>query len=131
MTTTSHRPLLLSAAVLALGGLSLTLAGCGPEQPAQAAQAAPPAMPVSVAAVVARPVADEREFSGRIEAMERAEIRPRVAGTIERVRFQAGSLVRKGDVLFAIDPRAYQAEVNRLEAAAQVPKPVPTWPRPS
>ncbi|MEK8086172.1 efflux RND transporter periplasmic adaptor subunit [Aquabacterium sp. A3] len=103
---------------LALAGL---LAGCGPEQSAQAAPSeggAPPAMPVSVAAVIARPVADEREFSGRVEAIERADIRPRVAGTIERVHFQAGSLVRKGQVLFTIDPRAYRAEVARLEAAA-------------
>lgn len=96
------------------------LAGCGPEQNAQASTAAgaPPAMPVSVAAVIARPVADEREFSGRVEALNHAEIRPRVAGTIDRVYFQAGSLVRKGDVLFTIDPRAYRAEVARLEAAA-------------
>lgn len=103
---------------LALAGL---LAGCGPEQSAQAAPSeggAPPAMPVSVAAVIARPVADEREFSGRVEAIERADIRPRVAGTIERVHFRAGSLVRKGQVLFTIDPRAYRAEVARLEAAA-------------
>lgn len=106
-------------AVFATLGATGLLAGCGPEQTAQAAaSAAPPATPVSVAAVVARPVADEREFSGRIEAVDRAEIRPRVAGTVERVRFKAGSLVRKGDVLFTIDPRAYQAEVNRLDAAA-------------
>ena len=106
-------------AVFATLGATGLLAGCGPEQAVQAAApAAQPATPVSVATVLSRPVADEREFSGRIEAMARAEIRPRVAGTIERVRFQAGSLVRKGDVLFAIDPRAYQAEVNRLEAAA-------------
>ena len=59
---------------LALAGL---LAGCGPEQSAQAAPSeggAPPVMPVSVAAVIARPVADEREFSGRVEAIERADI---------------------------------------------------------
>jgi len=113
----------LSATALAVIATTLAsglIAGCGPEQPAQAATGAgaPPAMPVSVAAVIARPVADEREFSGRIEAIERAEIRPRVAGTIERVGFQAGALVRKGDVLFTIDPRAYQAEAARLEAAA-------------
>lgn len=96
------------------------LSGCGPEQPAQASTepAAPAAMPVSVAAVISRPVADEREFSGRVEALNRAEIRPRVSGTIDHVHFRAGSLVRKGDVLFTIDPRAYRAEVARLEAAA-------------
>lgn len=108
-----------AAGLLSLAAM-VPLAGCGPEQNAQASTGAgaPPAMPVSVAAVIARPVADEREFSGRVEALSHAEIRPRVAGTIEHVHFQAGSLVRKGDVLFTIDPRAYRAEVARLEAAA-------------
>ena len=108
-----------AAGLLSLAAV-VPLVGCGPEQNAQASAGAgaPPAMPVSVAAVIARPVADEREFSGRVEALNHAEIRPRVAGTIDRVHFQAGSLVRKGDVLFTIDPRAYRAEVARLEAAA-------------
>lgn len=108
-----------AAGLLSLAAV-VPLVGCGPEQNAQASTGAgaPPAMPVSVAAVIARPVADEREFSGRVEALNHAEIRPRVAGTIDRVHFQAGSLVRKGDVLFTIDPRAYRAEVARLEAAA-------------
>jgi len=108
-----------AAGLLTLAAV-VPLVGCGPEQNAQASTGAgaPPAMPVSVAAVIARPVAEEREFSGRVEALNHAEIRPRVAGTIERVHFQAGSLVRKGEVLFTIDPRAYRAEVARLEAAA-------------
>ena len=107
------------AALLALMAIPL-LSGCGAEQPAQAANvAAPPAMPVSVAAVIARPVSVEREFSGRVEAVDRAEIRPRVAGTIEKVSFQAGSVVRKGDVLFIIDPRPYEADVARLEATSE------------
>ena len=115
-----HQPPRLFAAlsVLLLAGV---LTGCGKEQDAQAAPAAggaPQAMPVSVAAVIARPVAEEREFSGMVEAIDRAELRPRVGGTIENVRFKAGSLVKKGDVLFVIDPRPYQAEVTRLEAAA-------------
>lgn len=108
-----------SAAVLALMAIPL-LCGCGAEQPTQAANvAAPPAMPVGVAAVIARPVSVEREFSGRVEAVDRAEIRPRVAGTIEKVSFQAGSVVRKGDVLFVIDPRPYEADVARLEATSE------------
>ena len=115
---THHPPRLLAAiATLVLAGV---LTGCGKEQNAQAAPAeggAPQAMPVSVAAVIARPVAEEREFSGMVEAIDRAEIRPRVAGTVDSVRFKAGSLVKKGEVLFVIDPRPYQAEVSRLEAA--------------
>ena len=104
----------LSAAVLAL-----SLSGCGKQQDAHAASPqAPQAAPVSVAEVITRQVTQERSFSGVIEAIERAQLRPRVAGTVEQVRLQAGALVRKGDVLFVIDPRPYQADVARLEAAA-------------
>lgn len=97
-----------------------SLAGCGQDQNAHAAPApggAPPAMPVSVAEVIARPVAELREFSGLVEAIDKAQVRPRVAGTLDSVRFQPGSLVKKGEVLFVIDPRPYQAEMARLEAA--------------
>lgn len=109
--------LLLTALASVL--LAVTLSACGDEHKAQAA-AAPqaPGTPVSVAAVIARVVQQEREFSGQIEAIERAQLRPRVSGYIDSVRFQPGSLVHKGDVLFVIDPRPYQAEVARLEATA-------------
>ncbi len=109
----------LASMLLATGLLSLS--GCGEEQNAQAAaapQGQPPGTPVSVAAVIARAVQQEREFSGQLEAIERAQLRPRVSGYIDSVRFQPGSLVKKGDVLFVIDPRPYQADVARLEAAA-------------
>jgi len=109
----------LASMLLATGLLSLS--GCGEEQKAQAAaapQGQPPGTPVSVAAVIARSVQQAREFSGQIEAMERAQLRPRVSGYIDSVRFQPGSLVKKGEVLFVIDPRPYQAEVARQEAAA-------------
>lgn len=100
--------------------LALQLTGCGQEQSAQAAAGAgaPPAMPVSVAEVITRTVAEQREFSGMVEAVDSAQLRPRVSGYIERVAFQPGALVKKGDVLFVIDQRAYQAEVARTEAAA-------------
>lgn len=103
------------AFVLLLAGVT----GCGQQQDAHAAAApAGAGTPVSVAAVIARAVQQEREFSGQIEAIERALLRPRVSGYIDSVRFKPGSLVRKGDVLFVIDPRPYQADVARLEAAA-------------
>lgn len=114
-----RRPLAQAIAGLALGGALLSLNGCGKAPEAQAASPeAPQAAPVSVAEVITRQVAQERTFSGVIEAVERAQLRPRVAGTIEQVQLQAGKLVRKGDVLFVIDPRPYQADVARLEAAA-------------
>ncbi len=117
MKPMSHPRWLLATltAMLMAAGLS----ACGDEQKAPAAAAPQPqGAPVTVAAVIARAVQQEREFSGQVEAIDRAQLRPRVSGYIDSVRFQAGSLVRKGDVLFVIDPRPYQTEVARLEAAS-------------
>ncbi len=77
---------------------------------------APPAPPVSVATVVQREVATWDEFSGRLEAIERVDIRSRVAGTVQTVHFREGALVRKGDLLLTIDPAPYAAEVERAQA---------------
>lgn len=74
---------------------------------------------VSVADVVVQPLADWDEFSGRLQAPESVELRPRVSGHIDRVLFRDGSLVKKGDLLFQIDPRPFQAEVHRLDAQLQ------------
>jgi multidrug efflux system membrane fusion protein len=80
------------------------------------AKQAPPATPVSVAAVEQRKVTVWDEFSGRLEAVERVEVRPRVAGSIQKVHFREGALVSSGDLLITIDPAPYAAEVDRLEA---------------
>lgn len=80
------------------------------------AKQAPPATPVSVAAVEQRSVTLWDEFSGRLEAVERVEVRPRVAGAIHKVHFREGALVAQGDLLITIDPAPYAAEVDRLEA---------------
>ncbi|QQX88367.1 efflux RND transporter periplasmic adaptor subunit [Cupriavidus necator] len=77
----------------------------------------PPAPAIEVAAVVGQTITEWDEFSGRIEAVERVEIRPRVGGTIDAVHFREGALVKKGDPLFTIDPRPYAAEVARADAA--------------
>ena len=84
---------------------------------AQAAQM-PPAAEVDVAPVVAKTITDWQGYSGRLEAIDKVEIRPLVSGTIVAIYFKDGSLVKKGDPLFTIDPRPYQAEVDR--AAAQL-----------
>nr|WP_297456639.1 efflux RND transporter periplasmic adaptor subunit [uncultured Halomonas sp.] len=76
----------------------------------------PPAVEVSVARVVQQEVTEWDEFTGRLEAPQSVEIRPRVSGFIDTVNFDAGSLVHKGDVLFEIDPRPFEVEVRRLEA---------------
>ena len=89
----------------------LVLAGCG-AKPADP----PPPPAVTAAAVPEREVTDWDEFTGRLEAVDQVEIRPRVTGYIDRVAFAEGKEVRKGEVLFEIDPRPYQAELARAEA---------------
>ncbi len=89
------------------------LSGCG--KSGQAGQAPPPP-PVSVATVLEKRVKDWDEFTGRFQAVETVEIRPRVSGYIDRVAFKEGGLVKSGDLLFVIDPRPYQAEYDRAAA---------------
>jgi membrane fusion protein, multidrug efflux system len=83
---------------------------------ADAPAAEPPAMPVSVATVAASQVAAWEEFSGRLEAVDRVEVRSRAAGAVQAVHFREGALVKKGDLLFTIDSAPYAAEVDRAEA---------------
>ena len=106
-----HSYLLLAAAPLA----ALLVSACARNEAAES-RAAPPAPQVTVAAAVSRKVTDSNEFTGRFEAVERVEIRPRVSGYISSVNFREGSEVRKGDVLFVIDPRPYQAERDKAAA---------------
>lgn len=85
---------------------------------AEAQPMAPAATPVSVATVASSEVASWHEFSGRLEAIERVDLRSRVAGAVQAVHFREGALVRRGDLLITIDPAPYQAEVDRAEAQA-------------
>jgi multidrug efflux system membrane fusion protein len=77
---------------------------------------APSATPATVAAVDSRDVSLWEEYSGRLEAIERVDLRPRVPGAIEAIHFREGSLVRKGDLLFTIDAAPYIAEVEKADA---------------
>ncbi|NLS15322.1 efflux RND transporter periplasmic adaptor subunit [Rhizobium sp. P40RR-XXII] len=81
-----------------------------------ASKAAPPAVPVTVAAVEPRDVTSWQEFSGRLEAIDRVEIRPRVAGAIQSMHFREGTLVKQGDLLVTIDPAPYEAAVAQAQA---------------
>jgi membrane fusion protein, multidrug efflux system len=71
---------------------------------------------VTVAEVIHRPLREWQEFSGRLQAVNTVEIHPRVSGFIDRVAFTDGARVKKGQLLFQIDPRPFQAEVERLVA---------------
>jgi RND family efflux transporter MFP subunit len=102
-----------------LSSLALLAVGC--KQPASQSAAAPPPQ-VTVAPVEEEELIEYNEFTGRTEAVEMVEVRPRVAGHIREVKFQSGQLVQKGDVLFVIDPRWHQAEFNQREAEYQQAK---------
>ena len=71
---------------------------------------------VSVAPAAQKEIVEQEEFTGRTEAMETVEVRPRVSGHLREVQFHSGQLVKKGDVLFEIDPRWHQAEFDRRKA---------------
>ena len=76
----------------------------------------PPAPQVTAAAAVARDVTEWDEFTGRLEAVQSVAVRPRVSGLISAVSFEEGSLVRQGQLLFQVDARPFQADVDRLRA---------------
>ena len=79
-------------------------------------KAAVQAVPVSVAVVEPKQTVAWDEFSGRLEAVERVDVRSRVAGAVQAVHFREGALVKQGDLLVTIDPDPYRAEVDRLQA---------------
>jgi multidrug efflux system membrane fusion protein len=120
MSNTRNRKYAALGATLVLAGAgALTVLhghGDSPVNSAVAASNAAPPTEVDVAAVVARSVTDYQSYSGRLEAIDKVEIRPLVSGTIVAVHFKDGALVKKGDPLFTIDPRPYVAEVDRASA---------------
>src|SRR4051794_2239051 len=87
--------------------LLLALAGCSHE--ASTAAAPPPPMPVTVAYPVDEDVTEYSDATGRTAAIDSVDIRARVWGYLDKVNFKEGNLVKKGDILFEIDPRTYKA----------------------
>lgn len=112
--------------VLAAAALTLLAAGgtywyghAGAAEKAAAmapAAGAPAAMPVKAIVTAEKPVRLWNDFSGRLAAVDRVELRPQVGGEITEIRFEDGQMVAKGDVLFVIDPRPYKARVEQAEA---------------
>jgi multidrug efflux system membrane fusion protein len=98
--------LLIGLAILA--GLN---AGCS----SSAKTKAPAPVEVSVAEVICKQIGDSDEFTGRLEAVHAVEVRPRVSGYLQSVNFKEGEIVQQGALLFQIDPRPFQAEVDRLK----------------
>jgi membrane fusion protein, multidrug efflux system len=98
-------------------GLSLVLlAGIGCKK-ASSPQQAP--LPVNVVTAIEKEVNEWDEFTGRLDPVESVEIRPRVSGYITEIHFEAGAIVKKGDLLYVIDPRPYQADFDRASAEVE------------
>jgi multidrug efflux system membrane fusion protein len=119
MKKLSLRSGLLGGGALVAFGLGLAVLVAVPSSETRSntpSQAQPAAVPVSVAVVEQRDVALWDEFSGRLEAVERVEVRSRVAGAIKAVHFREGALVKEGEALITIDPDPYAAEVDRAKA---------------
>jgi membrane fusion protein, multidrug efflux system len=95
---------------------ALALCACDKDE-AGAEAAAMPAAPVSVATVIDRQIVESESFSGRLEAVESVEVRARVTGYIESVKFKQGDRIRKGDLLLQIDPRPFRTALATAEAA--------------
>ena len=100
--------LILGIGLAAVAGLN---AGCS----SSAQPKAPAPVEVSVAEVICKQLGDSDEFTGRLEAVNAVEVRPRVSGYLQSVHFKEGAIVHQGDLLFQIDPRPFQAEVDRLK----------------
>src|SRR5271166_3309889 len=94
-------------------GLCIGLAGCA-RVPSGVPEAAP--IPVTVSRPVERDVTDYADFTSRTAAVDSVEVRAHVWGYLDKVNFKEGALVKKGDVLFELDARPYQALLNQARA---------------
>jgi multidrug efflux system membrane fusion protein len=110
-----NRNTLMQRLMLAIGLAALASLNVGCSSSAQSKANAPAPAEVSVAEVICKQIGDSDEFTGRLEAVNAVEVRPRVSGYLQSVHFTEGAIVRQGDLLFQIDPRPFQAEVDRLK----------------
>jgi len=99
-------------------GAALVLAGCDePVTSAQTAQQPPP--PVTVAVPLQKNITEWDEFTGRFEAEKEVEIRSRVSGFLDRIAFRDGEIVRKGALLFIVDPRPFRIALEQAKAEVE------------
>jgi len=110
--TQVYRQTGMLAGLVMLLAASAVLSGCNQQPPPPA----PPPPPVTIAKPVQKEIVEWDEYTGRTDAVESVNIRPRVSGYIDNVTFRAGDVVNKGDLLFVIDPRPYQAVLDQASA---------------
>jgi len=111
----SSRILLIVLVVIAAAAIAYRYM-VGPESTEQAAPAAPPPPTVTVAKPLVETLREWRDFTGQFEAQKSVEIRARVSGYLESINFTDGQLVKKGDLLFVIEPRPYEIALDSAKA---------------
>src|SRR6202140_1229517 len=99
--------------LIGVGILSVLLTAAGGKKRSAPSQAP---LPVNDVTAIEKEVNEWDEFTGRLEAVEFVEIPPRVSGYITEIHFEAGAIIKKGDLLYVIDPRPYQADFDRAAA---------------
>jgi RND family efflux transporter MFP subunit len=105
-------PMRISLAVRLASTLVLLAVACG-----RSHDAGPPPPPkVTVARPLAKEIVEWDEYTGRLQALEAVEVRPRVSGYLDSIAFADGAIVKEGDLLFVIDPRPYEATLKRAQA---------------
>ncbi len=104
-----------AAMATTMGMMCLVTASCTKSNPSVL-----PPPHVAVSKVLERRIQDWDEFTGRFQAVEKVEIRPRVSGYVDRVALAEGKIVNQGDLLFVVDPRPYQADYDRAKAALEL-----------
>src|SRR5216110_2750773 len=103
----------MKSLLISVGILSIFLAAVGCNKKSSQQQGP---LPINVVTVIEKEVNEWDEFTGRLDPVESVEIRPRVSGYITEIRFEAGAIVKKGALLYVIDPRPYQADFDRAKA---------------
>ncbi len=115
-TKTKLRYFLIVAVLMMSAGVAYTFLPAKVTEASAEGQKAPQAMPVDTEEVAYEKVQVWKNFSGRVVAVDRAEIRPQVSGIITEIKFEDGQYVEKGDVLIVIDPRPYEAALSQAKA---------------
>ena len=123
-----HLPHALIRTSALLCGISCCLVGCGPSGPE-----APPKPPpvVTIARPVTKRIVEWDAYTGRLEPVDFVEIRPRVGGYLQSIHFDEGQIVDVGDLLYVIDPRPFEAELNGARAALSQSESLASKPRPN
>lgn len=114
LSNTYYRGVMKYFIPVALIVLSAYLAGCQPSNGQE--NAAPQLLQVPVAKPLQKEITEWDEYTGRFKAVERVEVRARVSGYIDEIRFKDGDMVQKGDVLFIIDQRPFQITLQQAQA---------------